>query len=121
MKPTGPKTLERMYAMKFGSVYPLYVTKVKRKGKTQAELDEVIRWLTGYTQKGMEAQIKKESTFETFFAKAPRMNPKRALITGTICGVKLEEIKESLFREMRYLDKVVDELAKGRAMEKIKR
>jgi hypothetical protein len=121
MKPISPETLKRMYAMKFSVVYPLYITKVERKGRTKAEVDEVIRWLTGYSQKGIEAQLKNQTTFETFFAEAPQMNPSRALITGVICGVKVQEIKEPLVREIRYLDKVIDELAKGKAMEKILR
>lgn len=107
--------------MTFAEVYPCYVTKAKRKGRTKLEVDEVIRWLTGYTQKGIESQIKKKTSFEEFFAKAPKMNPLRATITGVICGVRIEEIKDSLMREIRYLDKLVDELAKGRAMEKILR
>lgn len=114
-------TNERIYAMSFASVYPLYVTKAKKKGRTQEEVDEVIRWLTGYTQKKLEAQIEKRTDFETFFAKAPKLNPSRKLITGVICGVRLEEIKEPLMREIRYLDKLIDELAKGRPMEKILR
>lgn len=117
MKETNP----RIYAMAFSTVYPLYVKKVKKKGRTQAEVDEVTRWLTGYTQKGLEAQIKKQSSFQDFFAKAPKMNPSRKLITGVICGIRVEEIKEPLMREIRYLDKLVDELAKGKAMEKILR
>lgn len=107
--------------MTFASVYPLYVKKVEKKGRTQAEVDEVVRWLTGYTQKGLGAQIKKQSTFQDFFAKAPKMNPARRLITGVICGVRVEEIKEPLMQEIRYLDKLVDELAKGKAMEKVLR
>jgi len=107
--------------MSFASVYPLYINKVEKKGLAKAEVDEVICWLTGYSQKGLEAQIKKQTNFETFFAQAPRMNPSRALITGTICGVRLEEIKEPLMREIRYMDKLIDELAKGRPMEKILR
>lgn len=107
--------------MIFASVYPMYIAKAERKGRTKAEVDTVIRWLTGYTQKGLESQIKKRTDFETFFAQAPKMNPLRKLITGVICGVRLEEIKDPLMREVRYLDKLVDELAKGRAMEKILR
>lgn len=114
-------TKHRIYTTSFSSVYPLYVAKAIRKGRTNAEVDEIIRWLTGYTQKGLEAQLKKQTDFETFFAKAPKLNPLRKLITGTICGVKLEEIEEPTMREIRYLDKLVDELAKGRAMEKILR
>ncbi len=107
--------------MIFANVYPLYVAKAERKGRTKAEVDEVMRWLTGYTQKGLEAQIKKQTNFETFFAKAPKMNPLRAEVKGLICGVRIEEIKNPLMREVRYLDKLIDELAKGRAMDKILR
>ena len=121
MKSENPATLKRIYAMIFASVYPLYIAKAARKDRTKAEVDEVIRWLTGYSQKGLEAQIEKQATFEAFFAKAPKMNPSRSLITGVICGVRLEEIKDPLMREVRYLDKLIDELAKGRAMEKILR
>ncbi len=114
-------TLKRVYAMTFASVYPLYIAKVERKGRTKEEVDEVIHWLTGYTQKGLETQLKKRTTFEAFFAKAPKMNPLRSLITGVICGVRIEEIKDPVMREIRYLDKLVDEVAKGRTMEKILR
>jgi hypothetical protein len=124
MKNTESKNaamLKRIYAMTFAKVYPLYIAKVERKGRTKAEVDEIIRWMTGYTDKGIEKQIKKQTTFETFFAEAPKINPSRTLITGVICGVRLEEIKDPLMKEMRYMDKLVDELAKGRAMEKILR
>lgn len=121
MNSENPATLKRIYSMTFASVYPLYVAKVERKSRTKKDVDEVIHWLTGYTQKGIEAQIKKQTTFETFFAKAPKLNPLRKLITGVICGVRIEEIKDPLMREIRYLDKLVDEIAKGRAMEKILR
>lgn len=121
MNSENPATRKRIYAMTFASVYPLYVAKVERKSRTKKDVDEVIHWLTGYTQKGIEAQIKKQTTFETFFAKAPKLNPLRKLITGVICGVRIEEIKDPLMREIRYLDKLVDEIAKGRAMEKILR
>lgn len=107
--------------MSFAKVYPCYIAKAERKGRTKAEVDEIIRWLTGYTQKGFEAQLKKQIDLETFFAKAPKMNPWRSQITGVICGIRLEEIKDPLMREIRYLDKMIDELAKGRPMEKIKR
>ncbi|RJR13008.1 DUF2200 domain-containing protein [Candidatus Parcubacteria bacterium] len=113
--------LKRVYAIVFAKVYPMYVAKAERKGRTKKEVDEVIHWLTGYTQKGLEAQIKNQVDFETFFKKAPKLNPKRKLITGVICGVRVEEIKEKTMREMRYLDKLIDELAKGKAMEKILR
>lgn len=111
----------RIYTMSFASVYPMYVAKAKKKGRTKAEVDEIIRWLTGYTQKKLETQIEKEIDFETFFAKAPKLNPARAMITGVICGVRIEEIADPLMREIRYLDKLIDELAKGKAMEKILR
>lgn len=111
----------RIYSMSFASVYPLYIDKAEKKGRTKKEVDEIIRWLTGYTQKKFEAQLKKQTDFETFFAEAPQLNPARALITGVICGVRLEEIKEPTMREIRYLDKLIDELAKGKAMEKILR
>lgn len=111
----------RIYSISFASVYPLYIAKAEKKGRTKGEVDEIIRWLTGYSQKKIESQVKKEVSFEIFFAQAPKMNPARALITGVICGVRLEEIKEPLMREIRYLDKLIDELAKGKAMEKILR
>lgn len=105
--------------MSFGRIYPLYVAKVERKGRTKSELDEVLCWLTGYRQKQLEAEILKETDLETFFASAPNMNPKRTMIKGVICGVRIEEIKEPLMREIRYMDKLVDDLAKGRKVEKI--
>jgi len=110
----------RIYSISFSSVYPLYIAKAERKGRTKAEVDEVIRWLTGYSQKQLETQLEKQTDFETFFAKA-RLNPSRRLITGVICGVRVEEIKEPLMQEIRYLDKLIDELAKGKSMEKILR
>jgi hypothetical protein len=111
----------RIYTMSFGSVYPLYIAKAEKKGRTKEEVDMVIRWLTGYTAKKLESQINKGTDFETFFAQAPKLNPKRADITGVVCGVRVEDIKEPTMREIRNLDKLVDELAKGRAMEKILR
>ena len=111
----------RIYSMSFASVYPHYVTKAEKKGRTKAEVDEIIRWLTGYSQKGLEAVLKNKTDFETFFAEALRMNPSRDLIKGVVCGVRVEEIEEPLMREIRYLDKLIDELAKGKAMEKILR
>lgn len=114
-------TKHRIYAMSFASVYLLYVTKVERKGRTKDELDEVIRWLTGFSQAELEQHIAAKTTFEDFFAAAPRLNPARDLIKGVICGVRIEEIEEPLMREIRYMDKVVDELAKGRPMAKILR
>jgi hypothetical protein len=121
MKPTSEATLKRVYAMVFAKVYPLYIAKAERKGRTKEEVDELICWLTGYTPSKLKVQIVKEVNFETFFKKAPKLNPSRKLITGMICGVRVEEIEDPVMREMRYLDKVIDELAKGRAMEKIKR
>jgi hypothetical protein len=111
----------RIYSMSFASVYPLYVAKATKKGRTQAEVDEAIRWLTGYTQQQLKAQIDKKTDFETFFAQSPRLNPARALIKGVVCGVRVEDVKEPTMREIRYLDKLIDELAKGKTMEKILR
>ncbi|MEZ5920685.1 MAG: DUF2200 domain-containing protein [Parvularculaceae bacterium] len=111
----------RIYSMSFASVYPAYVAKAEKKDRTKAEVDEIIRWLTGYTQKGLEAEIKKKTDFKTFFAAAPKLNPARALIKGVVCGVRVEEVEDPLMREIRYLDKLIDELAKGKAMEKILR
>lgn len=114
-------TKPRIYAMSFASVYPLYVAKAEKKGRTRSEVDEIIRWLTGYSQKGLEKQLEKRTDLQTFYAEAPRPNPSRALIKGVICGVRVEDIKEPLMREIRYLDKLIDELAQGKAMEKILR
>ena len=111
----------KIYKMAFAKVYPMLVAKAEKKGRTKAEVDEVIRWLTGYSQKQLDAQLAHGTDFETFFADAPAMNPSRVLIKGTICGVRIEQIEEPLMREIRYLDKLVDELAKGRAMERILR
>ena len=111
----------RIYTTSFASVYSLYVAKAEKKGRTKAEVDELLRWLTGYTQKKLEAQIEKRTDFEAFFADAPRLNPSRTLIKGVICGVRIEEIEEPTMREIRYLDKLIDELAKGKTMEKILR
>ena len=111
----------RVYKMSVAGVYPHYIAKAEKKGRTKAEVDEIIRWLTGYNQKVLEAQLEKRTNFEAFFAEAPRLNPSRELITGTICGVRLTEIEDPLMREIRYLDKLIDELAKGRPMEKILR
>lgn len=120
MKATSEKN-HRIYSMPFATVYPAYVTKAEKKGRTKKEVDTIICWLTGYTQAKLNTQIKKEVDFSTFFDKAPRLNPKRTAITGVICGVRIEEIQEPLMREIRYLDKLIDELAKGKAMEKILR
>jgi hypothetical protein len=111
----------RIYTMIFGKVYPLYVTKAERKGRTKAEVDEIMCWLTGYSQKGLEAQIEKQVNFEEFFAQAPKLNPLRSLIKGVVCGVRVEDIEDPLMREVRYLDKLIDELAHGKVMEKILR
>lgn len=111
----------RVYAMSVASVYPLYIQKAEKKGRAKAEVDEIIRWLTGYSQKALEAQLEKRVDLEAFFAQAPRLNPARALIKGVICGVRVEEMEEGTMREIRYLDKLIDELAKGKAMEKILR
>ena len=111
----------RVYAIKFSKVYPLYVQKAERKNRTKKEVDQIIRWLTGYTDAGLKKQIEKETDFETFFAQAPAMNEKMSLITGVVCGVRVEEIADPLIKKIRYLDKLIDELAKGRPMEKILR
>jgi hypothetical protein len=111
----------RVFSISVASVYPHYITKAEKKGRTKAEVDEIFRWLTGYRQAQLESLLEKKTTFEDFFAKAPKLNPSRTLITGVICGVRIEEIKDPLMRELRYLDKLIDELAKGRPMEKILR
>lgn len=111
----------RVYRMAFASVYPHYVNKVERKGRTKEELHTVIHWLTGYTEKGLAKVIADKTDIETFFAQAPKLNPNASMITGVICGYRVEEIEDPIMRQVRYLDKLVDELAKGRAMEKILR
>jgi hypothetical protein len=111
----------RIYTISFASVYPHYIAKAQKKGRTKAEVDEIIHWLTGYSQKKFEAVLEKKTDIETFFAKAPRLNPSRDLIKGVVCGVRVEDIKDPIMREARYLDKLIDELAKGKAMEKILR
>ena len=111
----------RIYKMTFAGVYPHYVHKVERKGRTKEELDEVIFWLTGYNEQTLQQQIENRTDFATFFAQAPQINPNISKITGTICGYRIEEIEDELVQKVRYLDKLVDELAKGRAMEKILR
>ena len=111
----------RIYTMSFASVYPLYVAKAERKGRTKSEVDEIVRWLTGYSQKKLEDLLKRQTDFETFFAEAPELNPSRTLIKGVVCGVRVEDIEEPTMQEIRYLDKLIDELAKGKAMEKILR
>ncbi|MEC0543990.1 DUF2200 domain-containing protein [Bacillus inaquosorum] len=114
-------TKHQIYTMSVARVYPLYVTKVEKKGRMKTEVDEIIRWLTGYSQEELEAQLEKQADFETFFAEAPQLNPSRALIKGVVCGVRVEDIEEPTMQKIRYLDKLIDELAKGKAMEKILR
>lgn len=111
----------RIFTTSFASVYPLYVAKAERKGRQKSEVDVIICWLTGYSPQTLEMQLNKQTDFETFFSEAPRLNPARALIKGVICGVRIEDIREPTMREIRYLDKLVDELAKGKTMEKILR
>ena len=111
----------RIYTTSFARVYPELVAKAERKGRTHAEVDEIINWLTGYSQQGLEAQLENQTDVETFFAEAPALNPSRSLIKGVVCGVRVEDIEEPTMREIRYLDKLIDELAKGKAMEKILR
>lgn len=111
----------RIYGISFASVYPLYVKKAEKKGRTREEVDEIVRWLTGYSQSELHEQIDSGNDLRTFFGEAPAMNPSRELITGVVCGVRVEEIDDPLMQEIRYLDKLIDELAKGKAMEKILR
>lgn len=114
-------TKHRIYTTSFASVYPHYVAKAEKKGRTKAEVDEIIRWITGYSQQGLDARLAEKADVETFFAEAPAPNPARAEIKGVICGVRVEDVAEPLMREIRYLDKLIDELARGRPMEKILR
>jgi hypothetical protein len=114
-------TPHRIFTTSFASVYPHYVAKAEKKGRTQSEVDAIICWLTGYSQRELEGQLKRQTDFETFFKEAPKLNPARALIQGSICGVRVEDIQEPTMREIRYLDKLIDELAKGKAMDKILR
>ena len=118
---TTEATKHRVFKMRFASVYPLYVAKVEKKGRKKSDVDAVICWLTGYNQRELQGQLKKETDLESFFKEAPKLNPSRTLIKGVICGVRLEDIQEPTMREIRYLDKLVDELAKGKAMDKILR
>lgn len=111
----------RIYGMSVASVYPLYVQKAEKKGRTKAEVDEIIRWLTGHSQTSLEKELENKTSFEDFFAQAPQLNPARSQITGVICGIRVEEIEEATMREIRYLDKLIDELARGKKMEKILR
>lgn len=114
-------TKHRIYSMSVARVYPHYVTKAEKKGRTKAEVDTIIGWLTGYDQEALQSHLDAETDFETFFAQAPRLNPSRSLIKGVICGVRVEDIEEPTMQEIRYLDKLIDELARGKAMEKILR
>jgi len=120
---TGGMTMpkHRIFATPFASVYPLYVQKAERKNRTKEEIDQIICWLTGYSQAGLQRQIEQENDFETFFAQAPAMHPNSSLIKGIVCGVRVEEIEDPLMQKIRYLDKLIDELAKGKAMDKILR
>lgn len=111
----------RIYSIVFAKVYPMYIEKAEKKGRSKAEVDEIIFWLTGYDQKGLTTQLKKQVDVETFYKEAPKLNPSRHLITGVICGMRVEEIEDKITQEARYLDKLIDELAKGKAMEKILR
>lgn len=111
----------RLYATPLASVYSSYIAKAEKKGRTRAEVDEIVRWLTGHSQASLESELAKQTSFEDFFAQAPKMNPSRTLITGIVCGVRVEEIEEPLMREIRYLDKLIDELARGKSMEGILR
>lgn len=111
----------QIYTMSFARIYPLYVAKAERKGRQHTEVDEIIRWLTGYSQDELEKQLENQTDLETFFANAPKLNPSRSLIKGMICGVRVEDIEEPTMQEIRYLDKLIDELANGKAMEKILR
>ncbi|MDW0110210.1 DUF2200 domain-containing protein [Sporosarcina aquimarina] len=114
-------TKHKIYTMSFAKVYPLYVNKADKKGRSKEEVDEIICWMTGFNQQQLEKELENQTDFETFFAHAPKLNPSRTLIKGVVCGVRVEEIEESTMREIRYLDKLIDELAKGKAMEKILR
>ncbi len=111
----------KIFSMPFAKVYPMYVQKVERKGRTKGEVDQIICWLTGYDQKGLDQQIKQQNDFETFFAQAPAMHPNTPLIKGVVCGIRVEEVEDPLMQKIRWLDKLIDELAKGKAMEKILR
>lgn len=114
-------TKHKIYTMKFERVYLLYIAKAEKKGRTKSEVDEIIEWLTGYSQEELELQLKNQVDFETFFAQAPKLNPLRTLIKGLVCGVRVEDIKEPMMQEIRYLDKLIDELARGKSMENILR
>lgn len=119
--PKAEPKKHRIYSMSLAGVYPHYLAKAEKKGRTGAEVDEIICWLTGYTKAGLDRELANKTTFEEFFARAPRLNPSRTLITGVVCGVRIEEIEDPLMRELRYMDKLIDELARGRPMAKILR
>lgn len=121
MRKTDPTTKPRIYTMSFARIYPMYIAKAEKKGRTKAEVDEIICWLMGYTQNELEDQLQKQTHLETFIAQAPQLNPARALIKGVVCGVRVEDIQEPTMQAVRYLDKQIDELAKGKTMEKILR
>ena len=114
-------TKHKIYTMSFANVYPLYVNKAEKKGRLKEEVDEIICWMTGFSQQELEKELENQTDFETFFAHAPKLNPSRTLIKGVVCGVRVEDIEEPTMREIRYLDKLIDELAKGKAMEKVLR
>lgn len=114
-------TKHRIFSISVASVYPHYIAKAEKKGRTKGEVDEIIRWLTGYSQKALESELAQGTNFEDFFTQAPRLNPARSLITGVVCGIRVETIEDPLMRELRYLDKLIDELARGKKMEKILR
>jgi hypothetical protein len=122
-RPAGGMTMpkHRIFGTTFASVYPLYIKKAERKNRTKEEIDQIICWLTGYSQAGLQRQIEQENDFETFFAQAPAMHPNSSLIKGVVCGIRVEEIEDPLMQKIRYLDKLIDELAKGKAMDKILR
>jgi len=121
MRETTEKARDRVYGYNIAKVYPLYIAKAENKGRSKAEVDEILRWLTGHSQQSLEAELAKGATLESFFTSAPALNPARSLISGVVCGVRVEAIEEPMMREIRYLDKLIDELAKGKAMEKILR
>jgi hypothetical protein len=121
MQETTEKARDRVYSYSIAKVYPLYIAKAENKGRSKAEVDEILRWLTGHTQQSLEDVMAKGTNLESFFATAPQLNPARSLITGVVCGVRVENIEDPVMREIRYMDKLIDELAKGKAMEKILR
>lgn len=121
MRETTDKARDRLYGYNIAKIYPLYIAKAENKGRSKAEVDEILCWLTGHTQQSLEAEMDKGTRLETFFDTAPQLNPARALITGVVCGVRVETIEEPMMREIRYMDKLIDELAKGKAMAKILR